>query len=161
MLSEIVQAYKEGLVNLEDRMTTPEIYLTNAETSEVIQFCMLPEEIHVKTASSFRSYNIIERGEVKLPKGEQLTQITWSGLLPNARLLLYNFLKHEAWEQPLEIVRALKRWREDGNKIRLLITQTAVNLDVYLKSFDTDYRKSFAGINYTINFIAAKELTAF
>lgn len=157
-LSEIFRAAKKGLIDAEDSFATPEIHLTDTVTNEIIQFCMLPEQIHVKAAASFRTYNIIERGEIKLPKGEQLTQISWSGLLPNARMLLYNFMRHEFWEQPQEIIRALNRWRTDGDKLQLLVTQTALNLPVYLKSFDTDYKKSLVGINYSIQFIAAKQL---
>ena len=154
----LTQAIKRGIVDAEDHMTRPEIHLTNTATNEVIQFCMLPEEINVKSTTSFRSYNIVERGEVKIPKGEQLKTVTWNGLLPSARMLLYNFIRHEVWEQPLEIVRALQRWRESGDKLRLLITQTEVNLDVYLKSFDTEYKGAHGHIKYSINFIAAKEM---
>jgi len=154
----VAQEWKKALVDAEDHMRRPEIHLTNMVTNEVVQFCMLPEEIRVRTASNFRSYNIIERGEVKLPKGERLTSVTWNGLLPSARMLLYSFIQHAVWEQPIEIVRALTRWRVAGDKLRLLITQTAVNMDVYLKTFDTEYAGAHGHIKYTIDFIAAKEM---
>ena len=156
--SSIVKTIKNVLVDLEDNIGRPEIHLTNTVTSEVIKLCMLPEKISVKNSTSFRSWNIIERGEIKLPKCEQLTQISWSGLLPSARMLLYDFIKHEYWEQPREIVRALKRWRERGEKLKLLVSQTPINLDVYLKTFDVEHSGAHGHYKYNVQFIAAKEL---
>ncbi|MBR1645789.1 MAG: hypothetical protein IJ685_03315 [Selenomonadaceae bacterium] len=100
-----------------------------------LKFCMPPEEIRVRSSASFRSYNVIEAGEIKLPKGEQLTDISWRGTLPGAGMLMYPFVKHAAWDRPDELIKIIQRWRERGTKLKLLITQTPVNLDVYIKNF--------------------------
>lgn len=157
-LSGLVATAKKALVEVEGKVTRSEFYLTNIETSESVQLCMIPESVKAKTEASFRTFNIIERGEVKLPKGEQLTQISWSGILPGARILLYNFVNHAAWEQPQEIIKVIKRWREDGAKIKLLITQTPINMDVFIKSFDYKASGGQGNYDYDIDFIAAKEL---
>ena len=78
--------------------------------------------------------------------------------MPGARILLYKFVNHAAWEQPQEIIKVIKRWREDGAKIKLLITQTPINMDVFIKSFDYKASGGQGNYDYDIDFIAAKEL---
>lgn len=157
-LSGLVGSIKKAVVGLEGRVTKSHFYLTNTESGEMIQLCMPPEEFKVKTSANFRSYNVIEKGEVKIPKGERLTELSWSGILPGANILLYNFVFHAAWQSPRELVKELERWREKGEKIRVLITQTPVNLDVYIKNFDTSYSGGQGNIKYELDLIAAKEM---
>ena len=157
-LSGLVGSIKKAVVGLEGRVTKSHFYLTNTTTGEMIQLCMTPEEFKVKTSANFRSYNVIEKGEVKIPKGERLTELSWSGILPGANILLYNFVFHSAWQSPRELVKDLERWRESGDKIRVLITQTPVNLDVYIKNFDTSYSGGQGNIKYELDMIAAKEM---
>lgn len=157
-LSGLVSTAKKAIVEVEGKVTRSEFYLTNIETSESVQLCMIPESVKARSESNFRTFNIIERGEVKIPKGEQLTQISWNGILPGARILLYNFVNHAAWEQPIEIIKVFKRWREEGAKLKLLVTQTPVNMDVYIKSFDYTASGGQGNYEYSIDLIAAKEL---
>lgn len=157
-LSGIVGDIKKVIVELEGKVTRSEVYLTNLENNEMIQLCMTPQEVKARTEASFRTFNVIERGEVKLPKGEQLTQVSWRGILPGARILLYPFVTHAAWEQPKEIIKVIRRWRTEGAKIRLLITQTPINMDMFIKSFDYEMSGGQGNYQYDIDFIAAKEL---
>lgn len=158
MLSELANGMKEILVDSEDEISTPEIFLTNAATKEIVQLCMLPEKINVKTAASFRSFNVIERGEVKIPKGEQLQAVSWSGIFPSARMWYYPFVKLSCWEKPNEVLKALNRWRECGDKIRLLVTTTPLNLDVYIKTLDWKHQGAHGHIYYEVGFLASKPL---
>lgn len=157
-LSGLARSVKLGLIDAEGRVTRSRIYLTNIETDEKVELCMTPEEIKVRTSTHFRSFNIVERGEVKLPKGEQLMQVSWSGILPGAGMLLYPFVTHAAWEDPHEIIKVFERWREDGAKLKLLITQTPINLDVYLKSLSYEASGGMGDYKYSIDLIAAKDL---
>ena len=158
-ISTLFQAMKKGVVDAEGTVVRSEIYFTNLENKEQIQLCRTPAVIKARTEANFRTYNIIERGEIKLPKGEQLTQIVWSDELPGAGILMYNDgITHAAWEKPEELIRVIKRWREEGAKLRLLITQTPINLDVFIKSFDYEASGGLGDYKYTIELIAAKEM---
>lgn len=157
-LSGLAQAAKKALIDAEGRVTRSQIYFTNIETGEKVQLCMTPEQIKARTTASFRTYNIVERGEVKVPKGEHLTQVSWQGILPGAGMLLYPFVTHVAWESPVEVIKVFERWREDGAKLKLLITQTPINLEVYLKDFDCEASGGMGDYKYSIDLIAAKDL---
>ena len=157
-MPSIVQSIKRGIIDAEGSQKVSQVHITNLKTEEIIQLSMTPEAIKVTSGASFRSYSIIERGEVKLPKGEELTTINWRGIFPHAGILMYPFVNHAVWERPEEIIRALNRWRSSGDKLKLLITETPINHEFYLKDFDPEFSGGFGNVTYTINFIAAKEL---
>ena len=90
----VVTKIKQAIVDMEGKVSVSEFYLTNSDTGEEVNFCMPPEELRVKTSGLFRTFNVIESGEIKLPKGEQLKDISWHGLLPGAGMLMYPFIKH-------------------------------------------------------------------
>ena len=157
-LAGIARSAKLGVIDAQGTVIRSEVYFTNSETEEEVHLAMAPEKVSIKTETAFRNYRIVEVGEVKIPKGEQLTQISWQGRLPGAGMLLYPFITHAAWEDPQEIIKVFRRWREEGAKLHLLITQTPVNLEVYLRSFDYEAAGGMGDYTYSIELIAAKEL---
>ena len=157
-LSGLFGTVKRAIIGLEGRVTRSEFYLTNLTNQEQIQLCMTPEEIKAKTETNFRTYNIIEKGEVKFPKGEKLTSLSWNGILPGANILASSFVTHAVWESPKELVKTIIRWREAGDKVKVLITQTPINMDVYIKDFDYKLSGGQGNIKYSLNLIAAKDV---
>lgn len=134
------------------------VYMTNFTTGERLVLAWTPEKISVDTAGRFQSYNIIEEGEVKIPRGMNLAKIKWSGKLPGSSRMKYHFVSSAVWQDPKTIIKTLKRWQESRSKIHLLITQTSVNLDVYLQSFNYDWSGGHGDADYSINFVAAKDM---
>lgn len=155
-IGDILRKTKLGLIDGEGRVTVSEFSLKSDDEKVIIS--MPPEEVRVKATSSFRTFNIVEKGEIKLPKGEQLTAISWRGILPGAGMLLYPIAFKEEWDRPKNIIDTINRWRTKGTKLKLLITQTPINLDVYVKSFDYTAKGGAGDYNYDIDLIAAKEL---
>ena len=43
---------------------------------------VLPEAINCKSAITFASYNILDKGEVKIPNGRELDEIAWESIFP-------------------------------------------------------------------------------
>lgn len=157
-LAGLARAAKLGLIDSEGRVNRSEFYFTEVEGDEEIQLCQIPESVKVKTAASFRNYNIVERGEIKLPKGEHLTQISWNGILPGAGVLLYPGITHAAWDRPDELIKVFVRWKSEGAKIKLLVTETPINLEVYIRSFEWEASGGMGNFNYSIDLVAAKDL---
>lgn len=135
-----------------------DVYITNQETGEKISLAWVPEKISVKESAQFQSYNIIERGEVKVPKGKHLSAVSWEAVFPGESRTEDSFIKSENWEAPTEIIQRLQAWQNAGNKLNLLITQTPVNLDVFLQSLDYSFEGGMGDAKYSISFIAAEDL---
>ena len=49
-----------------------DVYITEKETGTRIALAMLPEKVKHKGSAKFQSYDIINVGEVKLPRGTKL-----------------------------------------------------------------------------------------
>ena len=157
--SRIARDVKRAFVGLAGSVERSEFYLTCVDTGESVTLCQTPEKISVKTDASFRTYNIVERGEISFPKGQKLEHISWKGVLPGAQVVLYNNVSKQAWEQPEELIKVFRRWREKNRKLKLLVTQTPLNCETFLKSFDYEASGGQGDYKYTIELIAAKELT--
>ena len=61
-----------------------DIYFTEIETGARIALSMLPEKAKQKGSANFQTYDIINIGEVKIPKGTNLLTFSWNGTLPEA-----------------------------------------------------------------------------
>lgn len=144
--------------NLFGTKMTADVYITNIETGDRMQLAYVPEKISGQEKTRFQSYTIIERGEVKVPKGIALDTISWSALLPGLDMCDYGFIKKYAWESPDDIIKRWSQWKKEGTKLRLLITQTPVNMQVYLSDFSYSFKGGMGNADYSINFIAARDL---
>lgn len=133
-----------------------DIYLTDLETNDCMRFPMLPEEITVNSSASFYTYSIINVGEIKIPSGEMLTGFSWSGKLPGAARKNEPYVK--AWIDPREVQSRWSVFRNKKTKLRLLVTETPINHNVYIASYSVNYAGGYGDYDYTIEFIQAKEL---
>lgn len=156
--------FKQSMSGETATIEVAEFYITQIETQQKLQLSMPPESVNVKLAPSFRTFNIIHLGEIKLPRGEKLSTISWNGILPGQKTSLYGFVNSEAWVEPTQIVKQIEswgsnHWEKNTSKLRLMITQTVINLDVYLENFSYKHVGGMGNIEYNISFINARELT--
>ena len=138
--------------------STADVYITDLTTGDSMQLSWVPEKISVKSAAHFQSYSVIEKGEVKIPKGESLSDISWSSTLPGEDRINYGFVKGSAWESPKAIITRWEKWKKNQCKLRVMITQTAVNMDVYLQDYHATYSGGSGDAEYQITFVAAKDM---
>ncbi|MDR3149819.1 MAG: LysM peptidoglycan-binding domain-containing protein [Oscillospiraceae bacterium] len=133
-----------------------DIYLTDIETGAYIRFPMLPGEVKVSDGAEFYDYQLINIGNVKLPSGENLTQVSWNAMFPGAVRSNEPYIRQ--WTSPDNLIKQLNAHRAGKKKLRLLITGTQINLNVYLSTFSGDYSHGYGDYNYSIAFVQAKDL---
>lgn len=136
-----------------------DIYLTYLETGDTLRFPMLPEKVETSLGNQFASYTVLGLGEVRVPSGTYLDKITWSGLFPGELRKQQPFVKE--WQAPLEIYKWLENVKAKAGtskKLRLLVTETVINMDVYLDTLSGDYTGGQGDFSYNISFIQAKDL---
>jgi len=129
---------------------------TVGKADSLFVFPMMPESIDVQAATRFQSYSIMNIGEVKLPLGEELTKISWSGLLPGYERSSHRYVHN--WINPKEIQSKFSFWRNGGSKLHLMVTETTINQDVYVESYTCSPQGGYGDIGYSISFVAAKDL---
>lgn len=64
----------------------------------VTQFPMMPEKITLGADAKFMTYSIISLGDVKIPRGQGIKEISWSGIFPGKARKNYPFVS--SWVDP-------------------------------------------------------------
>ena len=136
-----------------------EIFLTDLEADDTMQFPMLPEKINVHAGSLFQNYTILVVGDISLPSGEELTGFSWDGILPGEARKNAPYIAE--WRRPQEIQNLWSVYRAEKKKLRLMITETPINHDVYIQRYSIEYSGGYGDFAYNIYFTQAKDLKVY
>lgn len=147
-----------------------DIILTDVKDSKnSFLFPALPEKIDVSASAKYRSYDLVNGKSYKLPKGKECDEISWTGtffgpgrygLAKDGKKVSMFFPKKE-YVAPKECLKTLKRWMGNGKVLRLMITETGVNLDVTISKFDTSFEGGSGDVSYTITFVQYHDLNIY
>ena len=132
------------------------IYL-RPEGGEEIVFPMLPEKVHLSGDGKFMPYSIINLGDVKLPRGSSLEEISWNNaMFPGKKRKDAVYVGE--FTEPKTLINSLRNIRDKGTKCNLLITNTVINSDVYISKFNGDYKGGHGDFFYSISFTEARDI---
>lgn len=129
------------------------------KSNKLLRFPMNPEGIEVRNAAKLENINIIQLGDVKIPRGNMCSSLSWEGILPGEAKKNMPYVKK--WQKPSEIVRILSVYRHQGEKLRLLVTETPLCYDVYIESFEHNWQGGFGDVQYRISLVEAKDLSIY
>lgn len=135
-----------------------DIYITHIKSGSRVALSMLPETVKVKISGKFQTYDVMQVGEIKIPKGEKLATVSWSGTLPGICRRSASYIKAQHWQPPNMIISILSGWKKNGDKLRLMITGTSINLDVYIDSFTPQPTGGNGDYKYSMSFAEAKDI---
>ncbi len=147
-------------------MIQPDIFITEIDKLLItasggprqITIPWLPDKIKFASNDTrFASYNILDKGEIKIPSGSNIHSYSWEGVLPGEGHKNLPMQRGE-WQNPKRIQSIWSFWREAGIPLRLLIIGTPVNHDVYLEDYEVNYAGGFGDYEYKISFIEARDL---
>ena len=127
--------------------------------NRVLIFPVTPDEINFSAnGTRFVKYEILDRGDVKIPNGENLRTVKWKGILPNpSRPLPFTALPNIA--QPKYYQSMFSIWKAKGTPLKLYITGTPVNMDVYISDYKVKYKGPHGDFEYEIEFVDRKDLS--
>lgn len=138
-----------------------DVYIAEKESGFRVALSMLPEKVKQKGSAKFRSYDIINRGEVKMPGGTKLLTFSWSGTLPGASRKGAGFIKAHHWKEPKELVRIWEGWRKNGTVLILMVTETPINCEVFLSDLTATPQGGNGDVQYDISFIELKDIEVY
>jgi nucleoid-associated protein YgaU len=128
--------------------------LGNVKQEELI-IPVNPEKVSVKTGKQFQEYNIMEVGKVNFPYGDELDEISFDSFFPGPGRVNSAYVTNYIDAKTLD--KQMKTWKESGQKLRLQITETELNLDVWIKIYDKTF-ENVGDIGYSLAFIQARDL---
>ena len=133
------------------------ITLKPAKGSKFV-FSVLPEEIQGKSSAKYQGFDIISKGAVKVPKGTDVTEISWNGEFFGKSKKKEALVQKAYWEPPKSCVKTLMEWMEDGTELNLIVSGTWINLDVTISSFSPVEYGAYKNIKYSVTFVKSRNL---
>lgn len=135
-----------------------DFYLTAPDGNRV-HFPVNPERITCQTGNRILTFDVIELGGISLPRGRMPTRFSFEGFFPGEARRNDPMVK--SWRSPKELAGILSLWRNEGTKLRLLVTESPINHDVYFDgddSFQHEWRGGHGDCWYSLRFIEAREM---
>lgn len=121
-------------------------------------FPALPEEIKGKSEANYQSFDIVSQGTVKVPKGTDAKEISWDGEFFGPSKKNEAIVRRNAWRDPIECVNILNDFIKNETVLNLIVTETWINMDVTISSFQPVAYGAYGNIRYSITFAEKKPL---
>lgn len=100
-------------------------------------FPITPETLEVTSGTTSVSYSHVSIGESAIPRGSTPLTISFGGILPSGKI---NVPKLESSVSANSVINQIKAWQKvDRKKLKLIITTTPWNIDVFIEDFSTNY----------------------
>ncbi|OAT81140.1 LysM peptidoglycan-binding domain-containing protein [Desulfotomaculum copahuensis] len=106
-----------------------DFYLLSPDGQD-LHFPVNPPEVTVEGAKKIETVSIINIGDVDFPVGDELTGISFSSFFP--RDYDPSYCQYASIPTPETALGRLNAWRTAGKPVRLLITETSVNVLVLI-----------------------------
>lgn len=123
-----------------------EIWLKENENKS-FRLPVLPSEYTMTSGNTVNIVTANEIGEVALFSGEKLYSVTLTSMFPNQ---VYPFCQYSNLITPSKSVELVDEWRKEGKVIRLIITDTKINMPVIIEHFRWGERDGTRDIYFEI-----------
>lgn len=135
-----------------------DIKLIPAGSGSKFTFPALPEKVQGKYGAKYQSFDIISQGTVKVPKGTDVAEFTWDGIFFGESKRNEPIVKKNSWKEPNECVKILNNFMKNETVLNLIVTETWINVDVTISSFQPRPVGAYGNIEYSITFVQKKPL---
>lgn len=121
-------------------------------------FPALPEKVQGKYGAKYQSFDIISQGTVKVPKGTDVAEFTWDGVFFGESKRNEPIVKKNSWKEPNDCVKILNDFMKNETVLNLIVTETWINVDVTISSFQPRPTGAYGNVEYSITFVQKKPL---
>ena len=135
-----------------------DFYLTAPDGSR-IHLPVNPERITCQTGSRMQTFDVISLGEISIPRGNVPTRFSWEGFFPGETRKDLFMVKD--WRSPKELIGLLSLWRVQNTKVKLLVTETPINHDCYIETFEHTWSGGYGDAQYRIELVQAIDLRVY
>ena len=134
------------------------IKLIPAGNGSKFTFPALPEKVQGKYGAKYQSFDIISQGTVKVPKGMDVAEFTWDGVFFGESKRDEPIVKKISWKEPNECGKILGSFMKNETVLNLIVTETWINVDVTISSFQPRPVGAYGNVEYSITFVQKKPL---
>lgn len=133
-------------------MDLAKIYLSFNNQAEAFEFPVLPEEVEIKESGNNKSHILQNIGEITVINTIKAPTLKLESFFP---INSGPYVTSKYLLKPNEYIEKIKRWRDTGKPVRLVITGTSVDLSWACTIEDFSYKEkagAVGDIEYTISF---------
>lgn len=123
-----------------------EIFLSINNREQVIKLPVTPNVFNVKSPWGNNKFETINQGEIKIIGQKGLRSLSIQSFFP---VKDYSFIQDKTYIG-WEYVDIIEKWRERRVPVRLVITDTPINLAVTIDEFDYGTQDGTGDIYYTL-----------
>ncbi len=124
-----------------------EIWLSWQNNAERLRLPILPSSFEVEVGNLNTRVNINEIGNINLIGKSDLKEITIETFFPAQD---YYFVEYTGFPKPYECIEMIEGWRTSGKPIRLIITDTPINLAMAIEEFKFGERDGTGDVYYSL-----------
>ena len=125
-----------------------EIYLGTDD--DKIRFPVVPSAIGVSRSNNIDTQSVIKLGEVPIFNGTSLKTIEFESFFPNQE---YSFCDYTGFMKPYEFSEKIQSWMYEGEPVRIIVTDTPINMQCLIQQFDTVEQDGTRDLYYTLSLL--------
>lgn len=120
-------------------------------------FPVNPEEVNISRQKGLETINVLSYGEYDFPQGERIKEISFSSFFP--KVYDKSYCKYANIPDPLDAMNLLNTFLAAKTPLRLIITETPINVPVFLATHNTTLRGAETGdILFDVTFRTWRDL---
>ena len=125
-----------------------EIYLGTDD--DKIRFPIVPSSIGVNRSNNIDTQSVLKLGEVPIFNGTSLKTIELTSFFPNQE---YSFCDYTGFMSPYEFSDKIQSWMYEGEPVRIIVTDTPINMQCLIQQFDTVEQDGTRDLYYTLSLL--------
>jgi LysM repeat protein len=124
-----------------------EYWLSYNNMAESLQLPIAPSSDQIVRGNNNTTVNITAAGELGLIGKSKLATIALDSFFPAQE---YDFCQYTGFPAPYDCVKMIERWRQSGQPIRLIITETDINMAASIESFSYGEQDGTGDVYFTL-----------
>lgn len=144
-LRNLVSAVLSGGIGKRERR---KVILSFDNGAEKFTLPVTPKEFSIGDSQNNKTLQITEAGEINLLGFRNLKTLTLEGFFPNGHD--YPFIVSDEVKGPYEYIAILQRWKESHKPIRVVITQSDVNLAMGIEGLQYGPRDGSGDVYFSL-----------
>lgn len=131
-----------------------EIWIKTNE--KAIRLPVIPSEFERVIDASYDTNAIIGLGDVAVLTSNGLAQLSLSSFFPNQE---YSFNEYSNVPKPYDLVKYFKEWKNKGTVVRVILTGTDINQEMYITNFSYGERDGTGDVYYNMDLLEYRPIT--
>ena len=125
-----------------------DIYL--GTDTDKIRFPEVPSAIGVSRSNNIDTQSVFKLGEVPIFNGTSFKSIEFESFFPNQE---YSFCDYTGFMKPYEFSEKIQSWMYEGEPVRIIVTDTPINMQCLIQQFDTVEQDGTRDLYYTLSLL--------